>query len=291
MKLAAQMLRLTGDPACMDEIERSAYNALLGAQSVDGGWWCHHTPLAGIKERAPEQCDMQQNCCVANGPRGLLLLPQLAVMSRADGPVINLYNPMRAKVPVADGWVSFETVTDFPVHGTVKIRVTPDVPRTFVVSLRIPGWSEKTALTINGEPQPQPVPQTYVRVLRHWQPGDVITLELDMRAHVVSAPGDSRYAAVTRGPLVLARDQRLEVGSIDQPVALKVGVLETIGRSANRPPNVSQVFTLGEHGLLLCDFASAGNTWSPASTYRVWLPLNLDEVRSAPPSPRAPPSQ
>jgi hypothetical protein len=41
--------------------------------------------------------------------------------------------------------------------------------------------------------------------------------------------------------------------------------------------HVWQIFRIapedGAAPLLLCDFSSAGNTWTPASAYRVWLPL------------------
>lgn len=274
IKLAAQVFRLTGDPACMDEIERSTFNALLGAQAIDGSWWCHHSPLAGTKERAPEQCDMQQNCCVASGPRGLQILPRLAVMNRADGPVVNLYGPMRAEVVLAAGGrVKIEQKTDYPGTGLIELRVDPDLPREFVLSLRIPAWSERTVLTVNGELQSPATAQSYVRLRRRWQPGDVIRMELDMRAHVIPAPGDSRYVAVTRGPLVLARDRRLAGSAVDEPVRLEPGVIiEAQPVAHGTPKNVTQVFSAGE-GLSLCDFASAGNTWTDASRYRVWMPL------------------
>jgi hypothetical protein len=33
--------------------------------------------------------------------------------------------------------------------------------------------------------------------------------------------------------------------------------------------------------LTICDFASAGNTWTPASRYRVWLPQLLDPSKES----------
>ncbi|MEJ1973051.1 MAG: hypothetical protein WDM96_11505 [Lacunisphaera sp.] len=38
------------------------------------------------------------------------------------------------------------------------------------------------------------------------------------------------------------------------------------------PPGIRQVFQVKGTNLLLCDFASAGNTWAAGSRYRVWLP-------------------
>jgi DUF1680 family protein len=286
MKLNAQLLRITGDSAYADEIERTMYNALLGAQGTDGAWWCDHTPLAGIKTRAPEQCDMKQHCCVANGPRGLMVLPKLAVMNGQDGPVVNLYAPMRvtAELPCG-GTVRLEQDTGYPLSDTIEIVVTPDTARQFTLSLRIPAWSAQTALSINGQSQPAAGLHGYARLNRLWQPGDVVTLQLDLRARAVPAPGDPTHVAITRGPLVLARDQRLEMsGEIDGAVALKpdsAGWIATIPVPSSPAKNIWQVFQVplgkepgaAESSLWMCDVASAGNTWTEASKFRVWLPL------------------
>ena len=49
IKFSAQLLRLTGDSAYADRIERSAYNSLLVAQRSDGTWWSHISPLTGAR--------------------------------------------------------------------------------------------------------------------------------------------------------------------------------------------------------------------------------------------------
>jgi DUF1680 family protein len=274
IKLNAQLLRTTGEAACVDEIERAAYNALIGAEALDGSWWCHHTPLAGTKERAPEQCDLHQNCCVASGPRGLVVLPAVAVMSRAEGPVVNLYGPMRARVPLASGGeVELVQSTGYPLDGVVELKLSPDMARTFTLALRIPAWSEQTTLSVNGVAQPAIKAGTYAQLSRRWQAGDTVRLEFDFRARVVAAPGDPRYVAITRGPLVLARDQRLQAGDVDLPVKLKAGDTVALTPVARRSPGIRQVFAVAGAELRVCDFASAGNTWEKDSRYRVWLPV------------------
>jgi hypothetical protein len=290
MKLAGQMLRITGDPAYADEIERSTYNALLGAQAPDGSWWCSHSPLEGMKERAPEQCGLHQNCCVANGPRGLMLVPQLAVMKGAAGPVVNYYGAMKSLVPLpAGGNVDLEQDSDYPLGDTIRIRIGLDKPRTFVLRLRIPAWSERNALAIDGASQAAPVMGTYASLDRMWRDGDLVVLQLDMRPRVVRAPGHPEYAAIMRGPLVLARDARLERGSdVNAPVALKTtGDGRVDGMLAESPASkgIWQVFDLpiGKNAapLRLCDFSSSGNTWDATSAYRVWMPLANLKARDA----------
>ncbi len=280
IKFAAQLLRLTGQPSYADEIEVAAYNALLGAQGADGTWWCHHAPLAGVRERAPEQCGMHQNCCVANGPRGLMLLPQIAVMSSAEGPVINLYGPITATAVLPSGNpVRIEQTGDYPVSDTVHIRIVPEKPEAFGLKLRIPAWSTQTTLALNGQMQ-SVTPGGYALLKRTWTAGDALTLKLDLRARLVRAPGDSSFAAVMRGPIVLARDRRLESGDIDAPAAITAdqdGIVDLVPVADAKPDHLWMLFRVpiageGQATIPMCDFASAGKTWSEASRYRVWIP-------------------
>ncbi len=279
MKLANQLHRLTGDPMYADEIERAAYNALLGAQGVDGTWWCHHSPLAGVKERAPEHCGMHQNCCVASGPRGMMLLSQIAVMSSKDGPVVNFYGDITADIPLQSGEnVRIGQKSDYPVGDTVLVTIAPAKPEIFTVRMRIPEWSRESSITINNEKQPSPRPGSYAELRREWKAGDSVTLKLDMRARLVRAPGNPNFVAITRGPLVLARDKRLDAGGIDSAVAIKAnadGIVDAKLSSGTSLPNnwlVCDVPLADGTNLKMCDFSTAGNTWGDDSKYRVWMP-------------------
>ena len=273
MKYSAQLLRLTGDAAYADEIERAAYNSLLGAQAGDGQWWCHHMPLFGVKERAPGQCGLNQNCCVANGPRGLIVLPQIAVMNRAQGPVVNLYGAMRAQVSLQTGGnVSLVQATEYPADGDVQLTVSPDAPREFTLALRIPAWSAQTRVTVNDEDISGAEAGRYLELKRTWRAGDVVRLRFDFSPRVVSAPGDDSHVAVLRGPLVLARDERLSPGQVDQPVALQPNQAITLRRMTSDLPEIAEIYQVAGTDLKLCDFASAGNTWAADSRYRVWMP-------------------
>ena len=280
MKLANQLLRLTGDPMYADEIERAAYNALLGAQGLDGTWWCHHAPLAGVKEKAPEHCGMHQNCCVASGPRGLMLLPQIAVMSSKDGPVVNFYGDIAAEIPLASGnKVRVEQKSDYPVGDTIQISVAPGKPEIFALRLRIPDWSRESSISINGEKQTAPRAGNYAELRREWKAGDSVTLKLDLRTRLVHAPGHADFVAITRGPLVFARDRRLEAGDIDAVVAIKAdadGIVNATVSTDHKIPNgwmVCSVPLADGTSLAMCDFSASGNTWGEDSKYRVWMPL------------------
>ena len=284
MKFCYQLLRLTGEPKFADEIELTAYNALAGSMKDDGTWWSHYNPLRGIRGPAPKQCYMNQNCCVANGPRGMLLLPKAAVMSDADGPVVNLYFEGSAELSTPAGTnLALIMKTDYPQSDTITITVQPEKPESFSISLRIPAWSKQTSIKINGQPwSGEPVAGTYLKIKRKWEKADTIELKFDFRGRLYVAPNNENYTAIMRGPVVLAADKRLSWIKPEQKLTFQkdqAGYIPLQKVPLEKNMNIWMAFStscLDEKtgkiiNLVLCDYASAGNTWSEDSRFRLWF--------------------
>ncbi len=287
MYLCWQLLRLTGDPVYADEMERSLYNALLGALLPDGHWWGYYDGLLG--ERVPSwvaQADIGLSCCIVSGCRGLMLTPFWSVMQTAEGPAVNLYFPGYAETKTASGGrVRIEMATDYPREGIVRISVKPDQPETFTVTLRIPAWSRETTLKVNGEAQPVQ-PGTYATINRQWADGDQIELTLDLRTQVVEAPDGKGQLALQRGSIVLALDDRFVPAEPNTEITLD----RNAASLADLQPNPQAAEKAGtwmafdvpflingkNTSLTLCDYASAGNQWAKTNRFRTWLPQPLD---------------
>ncbi len=269
MKFCDQLLRLTGDVRYADELEKNLYNGLLGAMMTDGKWWAYFEGLMGVRVPSYVQhADVGLSCCVVNGPRGLMLTPFWAFMQGADGPVVNLYAPGSAQV----GAVKLEISGDYPVSDRVEIQVRPEHTGEFTLALRIPAWSERTELAVNGELQP--VTPGYTKLRRTWHAGDRVIIKFDLRARVVELNGQ---VALQRGPVVLSLDNRLTPAAtgqftLDQHPDLKPDP------AAARKIGAWMAFDVGP--LTFCDYASAGNGFSEQNQFRTWLPqpLNLATV-------------
>lgn len=265
MKLCDQLLRLTGDPRYADELEKNLYNGLLGAMMPDGQWWAYFSGLMGVRVPSYVQhADVGLSCCVVNGPRALMLTPFWAFMRCVDGPVVNLYAPGSAQI----GNVKLAVVGDYPVNDHVEIRVTPDRAREFTLLLRIPAWSARTRLTVNG--RPQPAAPGYARIRRKWHRGDRVSITFDMHARLAEMKGQ---VALLRGPVVLSLDNRLasaSTGSITLDRSLR---LKSDPAAAKRI-GAWMAFDVGP--LTFCDYASAGNGFSEEDVFRTWLPQPLD---------------
>lgn len=276
MQLCARLLRITGDARFGDEIEQTAYNALLCAMTHDGSSFAQYSALEGIRELGPPQCGMGLNCCVANGPRGIMLLPEAAVMMHQEGPAVILYSTGVWRLRLPSGVSCGLTAkTDYPASGNVDLVLSPERPVSFPLRLRIPAWSRETSLAVNGSPLGGVQPGAWALVERLWRPGDRVSLRLDMRGRILRATDSSRsYVAVARGPVALARDVRLaQPGSIGETVAGIPKEQEYLALKGVTPPaGIEMAFVAGAGGEpRLCDYASAGNTWDDRSRFRVWL--------------------
>ncbi|HUU26963.1 MAG TPA: beta-L-arabinofuranosidase domain-containing protein [archaeon] len=292
IKFCAQLLRLTGEPRYADAIEQAVYNALLGAMTLDGKDFAKYSPLIGRRSPGDNQCGMDLHCCSANGPRGLLVAPQVAVMASSEGPVVNLYSTGMAYIRLPSGnRVEIAQETDYPLQETVTIRVHPEWPERFTLRLRVPAWSGQTVITVSGAQVSDVTPGSYARVTGSWDTGDTVTLKLDLRGRVIRDPGGSEQIAIMRGPIMLARDSRLGNEDVDtelqRPVADEEGFIEL---QPDTPPSKAfwMVFKVpvvedpasretGSKRLIrMCDYSSAGNTWDRDARFRVWLPVLAD---------------
>lgn len=292
MKLCFNLLRLTQDPAYADQIEKSAYNALLASVKGDGTEIAKYSPLGGIRHAGEEQCGMHINCCNANGPRAFMMLPSFAAMRSGNEIFINLYGTSRADLPLSGkNMVAIEQSSDYPVSDQVEVNVNPVKSEMFTIAFRIPDWSGKTEVLLNGEQVRNVTPGTYLKISRVWNKYDKVTLKFEMKGKLVNL-GNSQ--AIVRGPVVLARDTRFNDGYIyDAAVIQEKNGFVDLSMSQTRPTGVWMSFTAplvigtdleGEFRnpkqVNFCDFASAGNTWGEDSRYRVWIPRTLNVMKA-----------
>ena len=290
MQICDRMLGLTGNSLYADQIEKAMYNALLASLKADASQIAKYSPLEGWRHEGEEQCGMHINCCNANGPRAFAMIPQFAYQINGRRIDVNLYAASSVEVELDKKTrVSMTQETNYPIDGQVRIVVEPEKTSDFTIALRIPAWSERTVVSVNGEPLTDLLAGAYLPIHRTWEKGDEITVELDMRARLVEL---NEAQAIVRGPLVLARDSRFKDGDVDEAsvIVSKDGYVELTPVQA--PDFAWMAFTvpmvlgtdLEGNGkarpIHLCDFASAGNTWNQAERYRVWLPKTWNVMRT-----------
>ncbi len=292
IKLCNNLLRLTGNPKYADQIEKSVYNALMASMKFDGSQIAKYNPLEGMRHEGEQQCGMHINCCNANGPRAFTLIPKMALMTSGNEIFINLYSQSSASIQLnPKNKVTLSQTTTYPESGQVEISIQPDKPEIYTLSLRIPEWSNQTSISVNGSPVEGIHIGTYCKIKREWKKDDRVVLNLDMFGRMITLNG---HQALLRGPVLLARDSRFGDGFVDETAVVQnqANVVELLP-SDEKPEHVWMAFTaplvLGTdlegdsrnpRQIHFCDFASAGNTWSPDSRYRVWIPQTLNVMNA-----------
>ena len=301
MRLCERLLALTGDPKWADALERSFHNAYMASMSRDGSRFSSYTPMDGSRSFGQDHCRMFENCCNANGPRGFVAYLGAFASAAGNAVTLNLYDSahLSLDLPDATGAVVFDIYTRYPEDGKVDIRFHGEKDATFALRLRIPAWSEKTSVRINGEDGKEAVSAgTYFVIDRTWRHGDAVELEFDMtvRPHYLD-----HSVAFTYGPVLLARDSRLggdigeELRNIllnpDYEKGFKRGgePMRSFAFRAVRPSEPSMrlccslSLPVGGHDenpgnrrwvdVPFCDYASAGGEWNASNRYRTWLTI------------------
>ena len=213
MQMNLALLELTGESRYADELERTVFNALLGAQHPETGLITYFMPLNGSKQYgAVSQGVPGVSCCTSSIPRGLALVPSAAWGVRGDGVVVNLFVPGKVRLPLPSGEVTLVSTTRFPAAGDVTVEVRTAKARRFPLAVRVPAWSRKIAVTAGGKAWTE-ARDGYVEIDRTWTDEDQVKIQLDMTpALVPGGPAYPEHVAVRRGPQVLAADERLNPG-------------------------------------------------------------------------------
>ena len=284
MKFCSQLLRLTGESTPADEIEKYIYNGLLGAMKPGGDGFSYVNLFNGQKVTNEgwgwDFDGIKVTCCNLNGPMGLAYIPYIAVMNADEGPVVNLYNAgvINMSTP-AQKPLQMVIDTDFPQSGHVVIGVNPKNRETFALRLRIPGWSKTTVVTINGRTQTV-TPGQYATFKREWKAGDRIEIAFDMTCRVMDAPQGSNpkgrdYQAVIWGPIVLARDAKIDP-DYDRPVTIKADKNKVVAVTKTTPTlattRMEFMVPAADGDICMVDYASV-DAWD-GSKICTWLPTN-----------------
>ena len=209
-----RLLTATGDAKYADVIERALYNGINSGMSLDGTLYCYRNPLGfdpsgGDRIRNPWY---DTTCCPPNLERTFASLPGYFYSTSKDGLYLHLYENSQLDWHLEEGTgLKVVQKTNYPWDGAVEITVTPAKPTEFTLHLRIPGWSDGTQVTINGQSVAGTTAGQYLPLRRRWSPGDTIGVKFNMSPQVIEANArvvdDYGRAAVQRGPLVYCLEQ------------------------------------------------------------------------------------
>lgn len=214
IQLNKELLHLTGEARYAGEIEKSAYNALLGAQYPNGQDWCYHSFSNGRRHVAHFN-----DCCPSSGALALEEVSSMVFSKKDGGIALNLYTPASAEVVLARSVkANLDVQTDYPFSGKILIHLKTSEKAAFPLFLRIPDWAEETEIRINDQLTDTDFPgkNKYVRIDRVWNRTNKIELHFPSGLKIVrriehaTVPMGKEdiyrveWYALKQGPLVFA---------------------------------------------------------------------------------------
>lgn len=271
------LFTITGEMKYLEQIEKSVYNHLLGAENPQTGCVSYYTPLM---DKKPFGCGI--SCCVSSVPRGIAMIPCFTFGMTNEIPAVLMYEPAiynNISVTAAGNNInlSLNVQTRFPENGKVTITVSTSRPAEFPVALRIPSWCSAFTATVGSEVYRfEHTVQTGI-IRRKWKTGDKIKISFQLPVRVI--PGGKSYpnqVAFQRGPQVLAFDETIN-GSAEIPDNQFTGLPKAANANDILPAGWigQQVYTLTPNNklngkqLILVPFADASQA---GGDVKVWLP-------------------
>ena len=209
-------LAITGDPAFGDRLEKIAYNALPGTITED--FWAHqydqqpNQVMCSLSKRNWSSNGPDSNifglepnfgCCTANMHQGWpKLVSHLWMETPEGGLAVVAYAPSEVTTTLGKARVTIEEQTEYPFRDTIDLTITPSVPASFPLKLRIPSWANNASVLVNGAPQHDVKSGTFVQIETTWHAGDRVQLRFPMELRTSRWYHDS--IAINRGPLVFS---------------------------------------------------------------------------------------
>ncbi|WP_297087995.1 glycoside hydrolase family 127 protein [uncultured Draconibacterium sp.] len=206
-----RMLQVTGDANYADVMETVMYNSLLAGVSLDGKGYFYTNPLSVANElshdlrwsKNREPYISYCNCCPPNTVRTVAQIQEYAYSLGENAVWVNFYGSNKLE---SGNTVQLTQESDFPWDGNIKITIDK-LPKNFALHLRIPGWASLAKLKVNGQDVDKKIqPGTYVEISQEWEKGDVVELDLPMKAVLIEAnplvEETRNQVAVKRGPVV-----------------------------------------------------------------------------------------
>ncbi|MEQ1956384.1 glycoside hydrolase family 127 protein [Mesorhizobium sp. CN2-181] len=222
---AQRMLHLDLDGRYADVMEQALFNGALTGLSRDGEHYFYSNPLESDGRHSRwtwHTCP----CCTMNSSRLVASVGGYFVSASEDTVAFHLYGGIATTVHLSGNKVFLRETSTYPWSGSIRIEVDPEAPAAFTVKLRIPGWAQGAAASVNGESVDvkSGTKAGYLSVRRSWRKGDRIALELPMPPERIyahpSVKEDLGRVALKRGPLIYCVEEVDNPGGCVQQLEL-----------------------------------------------------------------------
>jgi hypothetical protein len=249
-----RMLAAKAEAPYADVMEKALYNGINSGMSLSGTLYCYRNPLESRGDEDIRQPWYDTTCCPPNLERTFASIPGYLYSTSPAGVYVHLYHASTLDWHLENGTgLKLVQRTKYPWDGDITLKISPAKAATFTLYLRIPSWSSKATVTLEGKPAPgKPMPGEYFALRREWKGESTVRLLLDMTPQLVAANPlvreDYGRVAVQRGPLLYCLEQvDQEAQSSIFDVALSASAAPGGGFTAQFRPDILGGIMLLKH--------------------------------------------
>lgn len=215
VRLADYLFRLTGDSSYGDYIELNLYNGFLAQQNRHTGTPAYFLPLAAGSRKKWGTRTNDFWCCHGTMVQAQTLYPSVIWHEDGDDIIVSQYIPS----VYTDGEFRVEQTVDMKFYDTqsffeqtersqtsrwqMKFTVRSGDGEKRRLRLRIPAWTGKPEVTLNGHPAVVSCGCGFMTA-GPLGDGDELRITFVPEIRAVELPGDSSMYAFMEGPVVLA---------------------------------------------------------------------------------------
>ena len=214
------LLRITGDTFWADHIENIAFNSFPATVSPNFKAVRYltspnmvvsdsesHSP--GIQQTGPflNFNPFSSRCCQHNHTQGWPYFTENLWMATPDnGIAAVIYSPSKVNAKVGDNTnVSITNKTNYPFSDNLIFEIKTDKSDNFPIYFRIPSWSKKSTIIINGKRINTPIEASkFLKINRKWSNGDIVKIVFPKNISVKRWEKNHNSASVNYGPLTFS---------------------------------------------------------------------------------------
>ena len=214
------LLRITGDTFWADHIENIAFNSFPASVSPDFKAVRYLTsPNMVISDSETHSPGIQQTgpflnfnpfssrCCQHNHAQGWPYFTENLWMATPDnGLAAVIYSPSKVEAKVGKNTnISIINETNYPFSEDLIFKIQADKSDFFPIYFRIPSWSKKSKIFINGKiNNTQIVAGKFLKIKREWSNNDIVKLTLPKDISVKKWEKNHNSVSVNYGPLTFS---------------------------------------------------------------------------------------
>ncbi len=187
-RLNKELFIITGNIMFAEELEKTAYNGVPGAQFPDGLTWTYHSHPNGKRTDCGEFA-----CCSSSGTIVLEEIPEIVYSYIDEGISINIFTDSRAEMEIKNTPVEIIQVTEYPFDEKIGVNINTDKAIEFPIYIRIPEWADKASIVVNKKTMENVVPGEYYKIIHVWEGKSQVDIVFPMCLKIVEKSREYNY--------------------------------------------------------------------------------------------------